>query len=608
VVIADSTPAIDIRKQAEGPDMQTLTVGSDIHFEIAVHNPGGVALSNVVVSDPAAPVCDRVIGTLDVDETFTYVCTVPAATFATMTFKDTFSAAAYDKNDGDSAWKGPWREEDAAGSGATRGNIKVDNGWLQLDDAPDTGRIPTLSRSANLSGKTRAFLSFDFKTTSGVDPSDVAAVKVSADGVHYTVLETFKGIDGTTSGSRSYDVSGFISDKTTIMFKIWDGYGGSYETFKVDNVMIVAFADTFNNEACASGEANGETVSDCDPSTVKVPVCVEQATGDARYAVSNSSHALYLPGIGTDFRFEPQAGPFTALADGTAQLTGTLRSVSHPNRGFVVDVTLSGRTSSPPSGSPKRDLKSAAYVENGGSVDTSTFVYYTNFSGTLTGIGDLEGAVLTISKTGPALQIGNGANNKNLNYGASAWLQWQVESQPDAGSALPTTGQGDLNLEFNADCFTGGSSDPQEPPDHNPPGHHMHMHARHSDKCLDVYGASTSQDADVIQWGCHSGANQEWSFQSMGDGTYEIIAAHSGKCLAVERGSSMPGANVIQRSCQGGVEQRWRLQPVGDGWYNIVAKHSGQCLDVSNNATTQGVSVTQWSCHGGANQKWRMVE
>ena len=39
----------------------------------------------------------------------------------------------------------------------------------------------------------------------------------------------------------------------------------------------------------------------------------------------------------------------------------------------------------------------------------------------------------------------------------------------------------------------------------------------HSEKCLDVPGASTNPDIQIIQFGCHGGANQQWSVRTVGD-------------------------------------------------------------------------------------------
>ena len=119
-------------------------------------------------------------------------------------------------------------------------------------------------------------------------------------------------------------------------------------------------------------------------------------------------------------------------------------------------MSFSGYTTTPPAGSPKKELFASAYIQNGGPIDPSTWVYYTSFTGTLTGTGNYAGAVIQLDKTGPAFQIGKGANGKNGNFGGSGWFNWTVTSQPTSGGSLQTTGQGDINVDL-ANCQNIGS-------------------------------------------------------------------------------------------------------------------------------------------------------
>jgi uncharacterized protein (DUF1800 family) len=128
--------------------------------------------------------------------------------------------------------------------------------------------------------------------------------------------------------------------------------------------------------------------------------------------------------------------------------------------------------------------------------------------------------------------------------------------------------------------------------------------ARHSDKCLNVSGASTDDFAPVIQWTCAGGPNQRWTLRPATDGYYLVVAAHSGKALDVEGESLADGARVIQYTIHGGSNQQWMLQPVGDGAYTLTARHSGKVLDVSGAATGDGAAVIQWALNGGSNQQW----
>lgn len=179
--------------------------------------------------------------------------------------------------------------------------------------------------------------------------------------------------------------------------------------------------------------------------------CVQKADGGGKCSDATTHHAVWMPGIGTDFVFTPTAGSLVENLDGTAVLSGTIAQLANPGQSFEVLVNLSGRTSVAPPGSPKKDLKDCAYEEDGGPVDTDTWYYYTSYTGTLTGTGDYAGALLTIVPTGPAFQVGVGANNKNLKFGASSWFIWTVVTQPTVGDPLPVTGQGDFNIDIG-DC------------------------------------------------------------------------------------------------------------------------------------------------------------
>jgi len=127
--------------------------------------------------------------------------------------------------------------------------------------------------------------------------------------------------------------------------------------------------------------------------------------------------------------------------------------------------------------------------------------------------------------------------------------------------------------------------------------------AKHSGKCLDVYGAYRNDGAQVIQWDCHGGDNQRWNLVPAG-GYYKIVAKHSGKCLDVSQASRNNGAQIIQWDCHGGDNQLWSLVSAGS-YYKIVAKHSGKCLDVDRASRNSGARVIQWDCRGGDNQLWQ---
>lgn len=75
------------------------------------------------------------------------------------------------------------------------------------------------------------------------------------------------------------------------------------------------------------------------------------------------------------------------------------------------------------------------------------------------------------------------------------------------------------------------------------------MIARHSFKCLTIAKSSKNNGAKEYQWTCHSGHNQQFDIQPVGDGSgYNIVVArHSGKYLAVDGSSTNSGIAVRSR-------------------------------------------------------------
>ncbi len=158
-------------------------------------------------------------------------------------FQDQFTTNSFSNNDGTLSWSGSWIEYDTAGTGVSSGNVTVGtpySGYLILRDYPDTGTQPSAARQANLSGFASATLSFDFHTKN-VETDDAAVIEISKDGgATYTVLQTLTGFTGSNISSRSFNISSYISSNTRIRFRISNGYGGSDDLFKVDQVRIDA--------------------------------------------------------------------------------------------------------------------------------------------------------------------------------------------------------------------------------------------------------------------------------------------------------------------------------------------------------------------------------
>jgi hypothetical protein len=182
-----------------------------------------------------------------------------------------------------------------------------------------------------------------------------------------------------------------------------------------------------------------------------IDTCPEASIEDPLYSTNGGGHAFYIPGLGIKYVFINDSGLFHEhVTLGTAELTGIIENEGEPGNQWDVHVDFSVRINPgdigyPPAGSPKKELDPSAYIENGGPIDTSTWYYYEVTQCLLTGLGNNAGAVVNFVRMGPAFQVGFGANGKNLNFGASGWLQGTYTDPSGTDHDI----YGDINIDLN---------------------------------------------------------------------------------------------------------------------------------------------------------------
>ena len=136
------------------------------------------------------------------------------------------------------------------------------------------------------------------------------------------------------------------------------------------------------------------------------------------------------------------------------------------------------------------------------------------------------------------------------------------------------------------------------------------IRSKKSGLVMDIYGGSTEEGADIIQWPSHGGVNQMWIFEKQSNGFYKITSVlNPAYSLDVYGGNTDLGNRVIQWGWHGGANQLWQLVANADGSYALISKLSelsgtGYFLDVFGGGTDPGVNVIQWTAHYGDNQKW----
>jgi hypothetical protein len=117
-------------------------------------------------------------------------------------------------------------------------------------------------------------------------------------------------------------------------------------------------------------------------------------------------------------------GSFKEYCDGTAYFEMRVQNLVTSTYQLDVKVVLSGRTHSAPAGSP--------HVEGCTSSAQSDWYYYTNMTGTISGVNGLAGALLSIDRKGGSFQVGTNASlyANAGQFGASGWMIYNVINQP----------------------------------------------------------------------------------------------------------------------------------------------------------------------------------
>lgn len=280
-------------------------------------------------------------------------------------------------------------------------------------------------------------------------------VKMATDLLGQVSFAVGTGTDVTAAGQPAGSGSGFDADGT-IRIEVprsavgSPATGDSLHSFQV-RVRVetgLGTALTPDNMPDSVGVDGTYTLAACSEAEGAVTTCAGAAAPDA-YSRSAKELALDLRGISRDLVFAPGT-EITEYPDGTARLLGTAVDRYDVDRRFAVDVLFFDRRNAPPPGSPNLELHKDAYADQGGPVDPAAWYFYGTLQGTLLGEGDFAGSELRIYRSGSALQIGDGASNKNVGFGASDGISYHVETQPTSGS-LPNAGGGTLSVDLG--CF-----------------------------------------------------------------------------------------------------------------------------------------------------------
>jgi hypothetical protein len=117
------------------------------------------------------------------------------------------------------------------------------------------------------------------------------------------------------------------------------------------------------------------------------------------------------------------------------------------------------------------------------------------------------------------------------------------------------------------------------------------------DACVDNAAGSTGTQFTI--WSCNDSNVNQKIVRGPND---SIIMANTGLCMDVAGGHRGNGGTVMQYPCHGGANQQWTYNSSDK---SIRPKHApNKCLDIYRYGRANGTKLVTWGCHGGTNQQW----
>jgi hypothetical protein len=134
-------------------------------------------------------------------------------------------------------------------------------------------------------------------------------------------------------------------------------------------------------------------------------------------------------------------------------------------------------------------------------------------------------------------------------------------------------------------------------------GKTISIRTRSSNRVMDIYGWSTSDNAVIAQWDSFKGLNQKWKVNVLYGESVKLISAFNEKALSML--SSAKGAKVVQRESKITDKlQVFVLQNAMNGYYRIIPEKSPFYLTSESWKTDLGANLVSWDYIGNPNQQF----
>lgn len=254
-----------------------------------------------------------------------------------VTYRDNFTIAAYDNNDGTAGWSSTWVEVDAfngvspgSGAGLTTGNVRMLGGKLSLRSNLNTdgGSIdPSMARPAALglfAQSEPVSIKYDYGYQSVTNAGDVIELQISSSGLdnEYVTVKTYNTLDGSSVSDISEDIDLSLIPAAAPVLAAIDGINPNlYVRWEITAGYVLGTFTVDNFEVATATTACNITAFD--HYHIDIPsnglACIASTV---RIEGHDFQHNLVAPGNGTQINLSTStgAGTWASILQGAGAL------------------------------------------------------------------------------------------------------------------------------------------------------------------------------------------------------------------------------------------------------------------------------------------------
>lgn len=253
-------------------------------------------------------------------------------------------------------------------------------------------------------------------TTNSTVPTNYQTAYVLTKGASKTIVKVNTTPTFTVTEAGDYCVHVLVYNPATL----------NLTTIQLGTTTAAQVLNTLaTNCICASLNATGNCVTVSVPDPCAGIVSIRKVVNTATNCGSGTPYVMFYNNLyyvaGNDL-------VFTEYTNGTATITG---KVVRNGVSYAVNILYSGKTSTPPSTSPKFELCATAANTN----NAAGWAYYPTMSGTI----QTPNGTVNVSRRGPSFQVGNFANLQQTTFGASGWFTGSTSLVGDFNFTIGST-------------------------------------------------------------------------------------------------------------------------------------------------------------------------